>query len=227
VGLAAEVQGSQQGETAAFNYVRMEQTLTMLALSDKSPLNWVPGGPSDCVDMEVDEERLSEVGYPCLFGRRDLAEYKWEAVRQPVLASPGDYEPIDYTPKDGERLFDLFRDSGLQVMVKMVSIELTPDKPESPVSRWHVEGQMNEHICATTLYYLDSENTTSSNISFDISISPDLTNNDEWDWEEDEYHWMNTNYGTFYLQDEPNWDTQKYGSVETREGRLLSFPNVL
>jgi hypothetical protein len=226
VGLAAEVQGSQQGETGAFDYVHIGQTLTMLALSDKSPLNWVPSDPSDCVDMEVDEETLLDVGYGGFFGQ-DLAEYKWRAVRQPVLASPGDYEPIDYTPKAGERLFDLFRDLGFQVMVKMVSIELTPDKPESAVSRWHVEGQMNEHICATTLYYLNSENTTSSNISFDIMISPDLTSNDEWDWEEDEYHWMNTNYGTFFLRDEPNWDTQKYGSVKTREGRLLSFPNVL
>jgi hypothetical protein len=150
---------------------------------------------------------------------------KWMDLRRPVLSSPGDYKPIDYTPKADQRLIDLFRDSGLQVIVKMASIELTPDKPEFPAGGWHVEGQMNEHICATALYYLESENITSSNLSFRMMTAPDLNEDDEWNPGQDSFRWMNFNYGTSFRGNEPC--LQNYGSVETREGRLLSFPNIL
>jgi hypothetical protein len=61
------------------------------------------------------------------------------------------FQEVDYTPEAGTRFVDRFRESGLQIIVKMASIELTPEKPRFPVGSWHVEGQMNEHICATAL----------------------------------------------------------------------------
>jgi Protein of unknown function (DUF4246) len=41
--------------------------------------------------------------------------------------------------------------TGLQVIVKLATIELTPEKPSYDGGTWHVEGQLNEHICATAL----------------------------------------------------------------------------
>lgn len=64
------------------------------------------------------------------------------------------------------RIQDDFRDEGLQVIVKLSSIELTPEKPEYEGGNYHIEGMLNEHIAATALYYYDVENVTESRISF-------------------------------------------------------------
>ena len=83
---------------------------------------------------------------------------------------------------------------------------------------------MNERICATALYYLDSENITSSNLSFRMQTSAYM--NDEYEIGQDAYHWMEQVYGT-NLGGGNSPCLQNYGSVETLEGRLLAFPNVL
>ena len=83
---------------------------------------------------------------------------------------------------------------------------------------------MNERICATALYYLDSENVTSSDLSFRMQTSAYL--NDDWQVGQDAYHWMEQVYGTG-LGGSSAPCLQNYGSVETKEGRMLVFPNVL
>lgn len=91
-----------------------------------------------------------------------------------------------------------------------------------------VEGQMNERICATALYYLDSENVTPSHLSFRMQTSSyqdelqDIAG-------QDQYSWLEHVYGTALG---PSGGVasaclQPYGSVETKQGRLLAFPNVL
>lgn len=83
---------------------------------------------------------------------------------------------------------------------------------------------MNESICATALYYLDSENISASNLSFRMQTSAYM--NDEINVGQDAYHWMEQIYGTgLGCGNSPC--LQNYGSVETRQGRLLAFPNVL
>jgi hypothetical protein len=85
---------------------------------------------------------------------------------------------------------------------------------------------MNEHIVATALYYLDSENVTPSYLSFRM-----MTSYDQSDLQErvgqDEYSVYERIYGTKFSLYNDSWTVQPYGSVETREGRLLAFPNVL
>jgi hypothetical protein len=81
---------------------------------------------------------------------------------------------------------------------------------------------MNEHICATALYYLDSENVSATNLSFRMQTSAYL--NEDIHVGQDSYHWLEQIYGTG-LSDSSC--LQNYGSVETRQGRLLAFPNVL
>ncbi|PGH14080.1 hypothetical protein AJ80_06084 [Polytolypa hystricis UAMH7299] len=157
--------------------------------------------------------------------RGDYDEMKWMHIREPLLPEPDDVTKVDYLCK--ESLRETFKATGLQIIVKMATIELTPEKPEFPVGGWHVEGQMNERICATALYYLDSENVTPSHLSFRMQTSSyqddlqDITG-------QDAYNWLERVYGTALgpAFDVTNACLQSYGSVETQQGRLLAFPNT-
>ncbi|KAI0858284.1 hypothetical protein F4860DRAFT_517014 [Xylaria cubensis] len=165
-------------------------------------------GSQDSHDCDSDEEEMKE---------------KWRKVRRPVLPEPNSFEEIDYSPRS--KLLENFCLRGLQIIVKMVSIELTPDKPNYPAGSWRVEGQMNEHICATALYYLDSENVTTSHLDFRMLSDPDLIiQKAEFLGNEDQLEWLERVHGTelYYY----NARVQNYGSVETPEGRFLAFPNV-
>ncbi|KAH8901099.1 hypothetical protein GQ53DRAFT_592931, partial [Thozetella sp. PMI_491] len=62
-----------------------------------------------------------------------------------------------------------FGDKGLQVVVRMTSIELTPERP---IGDWYIDGMLNEHIVATTLVCLSSENV--SPYSLLLQVEADL-----------------------------------------------------
>jgi hypothetical protein len=109
----------------------------------------------------------------------------------------------------------------------MASIELTPEKPNFPLGGWHIEGQMNEGICATALYYLDSENIMDDSISFRMQTFRDGAEKDKYRVAQDCYHWMEKIYGTRFGCGTGSPCLQNYGSIQTRQGRLLAFPNVL
>jgi hypothetical protein len=194
--------------------------------SDDCVENWIPDDPDECADAEVTDEQLEELGYDPEYGEEEeLNEYKWKIVRRPRLPEPS-WEDVTYAPRDGSRLHERFQESGLQIIVKMASIELTPEKPEFPVGGWHVEGQMNEHICATALYYLDSENITDNHLSFRMQTSAYLSDEAGYQVGQDSYHWMESVFGTgLGVGSAPC--LQNYGTVVTRQGRLLAFPNVL
>lgn len=61
---------------------------------------------------------------------------KWRSVREPIFPEPDDTTKVDYLAT--ESLRETFKASGLQVIVKMATIELTPEKPEFPTGGWHV-----------------------------------------------------------------------------------------
>lgn len=99
-------------------------------------------------------------------------EYReWKEANR-ILIQP---EPRGFVPhthlkgRPGARKINLrkdFRNSGLQVIFKLANIHLTPEKPDYDGGSWHIEGALNEHICATALYYYDCENVTDSYLSF-------------------------------------------------------------
>ncbi|KFY99960.1 hypothetical protein V500_01229 [Pseudogymnoascus sp. VKM F-4518 (FW-2643)] len=172
---------------------------------------------------ETDMEKPEEFKYD--EEADDVQELKWKNTRDPVFPEPDNDAEVDYLCRESIR--QKFKDSGLQVIVKMATIELTPEKPDFPMGGWHVEGQMNEHICATALFYLDSENVTPSHLSFRMQ-----TTNDQEELQDiagqDQYSWLERVYGTQFSQssDGSSVCLQHYGSTETRQGRLLAFPNV-
>ena len=190
----------------------------------------------DGVVSDAKAERLSEEEKIA----RRIQKIKWRDIRDPILPEPTDFMPITY--KITEALSKNFKKTGLQVIVKMASIELTPEKPVFPAGGWHVssffrytlrhgadciqvEGQMNEHIVATALYYLDSENVTPSQLSFRMATSPDQEDLQS-RVGQDLYRVYEHIYGT-RLGFNNSETVQNYGSVHTPEGRLLAFPNVL
>ncbi|KAF2442510.1 hypothetical protein P171DRAFT_364692 [Karstenula rhodostoma CBS 690.94] len=114
-----------------------------------------------------------------------------------------------------------FADHGLQVIVKLANIHLTPEKPSYEGGAWHIEGQLNEHICASALYYYDNDNTTDSYLAFREATSS------EWLGEKPYEQGDHRHFELLYGIDSDGPAVQELGSVLTREGRLLTFPNVL
>ncbi|KAF2143968.1 uncharacterized protein K452DRAFT_267025 [Aplosporella prunicola CBS 121167] len=174
--------------------------------------------PQDHVNLEQEpepestEERLQRIQ------EEQIAEYdRIQRSRRLVLPQPQDYEPRDKPP-----FFNLrqkFIEKGLQVIVKLANIHLTPEKPKYEGGSWHVEEMLNEHICATALYYYDCENVTDSYLSFRQKID---TSDEDGLAEQNDYEGVEIMFDI--KQDEPG--IQDVGSIKTQEGRMLAFPNV-
>ncbi|KAI9795316.1 MAG: hypothetical protein M1833_007228 [Piccolia ochrophora] len=170
----------------------------------------------------------------------DTMEREWNVKnRQPIHPEPGDFGPTDVRtikaaskdPLCNEMIdmatqkvregaeFDLQRShpEGLQVIVKLASIHLTPDKAEYEGGTWHVEGQCNEHICASAIYYYDCDNITESRLSFRKQVTEEGILN----YEQDDHQGPEAIYGI----ENGESAVQVFGDVLTKEGRLVTFPN--
>lgn len=188
--------------------------------SDEDRENWIPSDPQEYAHVEVDWEKEKTLEYDPEWD--DETELKWELFRKPRIPRVPFEDNVAYNPPEHLKLSTKFKETGLQIICKLASIELTPEKPNFPAGGWHVEGQMNEHIAATALYYLDSENVTDSCLSF--RMQTDDESRIELQQGQDQWHWLEHIYGTDLGDSAPC--LQNYGSVETRQGRLLAFPNV-
>ncbi|TFK36202.1 hypothetical protein BDQ12DRAFT_725247 [Crucibulum laeve] len=184
-------------------------TLTPL----ESPQMVIPRIPYKEVKYELDPEKGAELEEPNDYRLYWLWDEEFENIRRAVQPEPGVFcEPplatltsqyyVEGTDElDPQYSDDLRRDygeRGLQIIVKLANIHLTPEKPEYEGGTWHVGGQLNEHICSTALYYYDNENITASSLAFRRIFG--------------------------CLSDGPA--VQEIGSIDTREGRLITFPNI-
>jgi hypothetical protein len=150
-------------------------------------------------------------------------------------------------------LQDTFRKQGLQVIVKIDGIELTPEKPTYSGGSWQLDGQMNEHIVAVAMYSYDVQNVTETRISFrqETPIYERFyryatqrfakEKYDYWHQPAHRYHKDATEIAaiaeilgfreedlrkeTMPVQDIPPF--QNIGSVATPQGRLITFPNTM
>ncbi|MGW6520553.1 DUF4246 domain-containing protein [Streptomyces sp. NPDC054962] len=143
----------------------------------------------------------------------EAAEDDWWENRRPVIPDAPAFAP-PVLPDESARV-DL-RGRRLQVIVKLATIHLTPDKPEYSGGSWHVEGMMNERIVSTCIYYWDSENITESRLSFRAAL-------DDPHYEQNDDNGLREVYG---LEDEDALN-QLLGSASTPAGRCLAFPNIL
>ncbi|KAF7181503.1 hypothetical protein CNMCM7691_000721 [Aspergillus felis] len=151
---------------------------------------------------------------------------EWQK-RQPIRRpEPGEFAPRVIEAEGQVNLREHFAQNPLQVIVKLANIELTPEKPEYNGGSWHVEGQLNEHICASAIYYYDSENITDSRLAFRQRADTEAVSYVS--YEQSRHEFLQEIFG---LDPEAAWNegnvTQVLGSVDTRQGRLLTFPNSL
>ncbi|PPQ85699.1 hypothetical protein CVT26_005855, partial [Gymnopilus dilepis] len=186
--------------------------------------------PYESVKYDPDPEDLSDSEGPQQLPGEDEDAY-WErreewiqAMREAnlVMPEPGEFTPLEEPPKFGLREVYGGRGRGLQVIVKLANIELTPEKPRYERGSWHVEGQMNEHIVASALYYYSNENITPSHLSFRAQLDQEAATVDI-SYPQSEHGWLSTIFGC----EQGESAVQELGSVETREGRLVSFTNIL
>ncbi|RAK95595.1 DUF4246 domain-containing protein [Aspergillus ibericus CBS 121593] len=154
-------------------------------------------------------------------------ENYWEWCRANRIVIPTEPGPFcsrqQWEERADHRRVDLqkqFAESGLQVIFKLANIHLTPEQPQYDGGSWHIEGAMNEHIVATALYYYDEHNITPSHLAFRQSLDNDEISMSVGQYEYDamELFLGIENYGSAI---------QNLGSVLTRPGRLLAFPNTL
>ncbi|WP_405764157.1 DUF4246 domain-containing protein [Streptomyces sp. NBC_00080] len=143
----------------------------------------------------------------------EAAQDDWWENRRPVIPDAPAFAPPELP--DASARVDL-RGRRLQVIVKLATIHLTPDKPEYAGGSWHVEGMMNERIVSTCIYYWDSENITESRLSFRAAL-------DDPHYEQNDDNGLREVYG---LEDEDALN-QLLGSASTPAGRCLAFPNIL
>ena len=194
-----------------------------------------PRTPED-YDSDYDEHFEANVPEPGDFAPRkrvpksffenNSTSYRLLDIEDPLRDSsliPGDDTlasgQVAYEAAAAE-LHATFRAKGLQVIVKLANIHLTPDNPIYKGGSWHVEGLANEHIIASALYYYNSDNISPSYLGFREGVDRDELN----DYEQNRFNPILEMYGI--LED---WGdaVQVLGKVLTREGRLLTFPNVL
>ena len=103
---------------------------------------------------------------------------------------------------------------------QLANIHLTPEEPNYPGGSWHVEGTLNESICATALYYYESDNISESLLAFRTQLSE--YGQVELPYPQSESRAVDEVYG---FGDEMPYQ-QELGTVVTKQGRLLAFPNV-
>ncbi|RLL98833.1 hypothetical protein CFD26_106850 [Aspergillus turcosus] len=148
--------------------------------------------------------------------------------RQPIkLPEPGSFVPHTVDAGSQVNLCQKFAERGLQVIVKLAKIELTPEKPEYEGGSWHIEGQLNEHICATAIYYYDSENIKESTLSFRQRANRNEVADISYERFQHGFLHQVFGFGPDVDGSYASNVTQLLGSVETRQGRLLTFPNTL
>ncbi|MFI8961878.1 DUF4246 domain-containing protein [Streptomyces sp. NPDC053493] len=143
----------------------------------------------------------------------EVAQDDWWENRRPVVPDAPDFTAPELP--DASARVDL-RGRRLQVVVKLATVHLTPEKPEYAGGTWHVEGMLNERIVSTGIYYWDSENITESRLSFRAAL-------DDPDYEQNDDDGVREVYG---LENEDALN-QVLGSASTPAGRCLAFPNIL
>ncbi|KAJ5557344.1 hypothetical protein N7494_001259 [Penicillium frequentans] len=190
--------------------------------------------------IELKYRRLNTFTYPgagISYSYEDWKDGKtWKPIIEKTKSRDEVYHdiPVPNVSLSGDHAYqniclqEEFRSKGLQVIVRVSSIELTPENPFYPGdSDFHVDGLLNEHIVATSRYYYDVDN-LESRISF--QQENDLY---EWDYtpELDAIHKIFNipycfEYREFHDLPYPQ-KIQNLGSLEVKQGRFLAWPNTL
>ncbi|WOO78955.1 uncharacterized protein LOC62_02G002492 [Vanrija pseudolonga] len=125
---------------------------------------------------------------------------------------------------------DAFHDEHMQVVVKVSNIYLTPENPSYAGEEWQIDGTLNEMVYATAVYYYDDENIADdSHLEFRTTVDKEMYGHNDGGYtsKNDLYYNFEEVYGIAdaSASDEPK--VFEMGSVATREGRIIVYPNVM
>ncbi|KAJ3550096.1 hypothetical protein NMY22_g630 [Coprinellus aureogranulatus] len=161
-------------------------------------------------DAEHPEPEEREGEPVSVYDDRLDAWYDWcERTRQVVLPEP----PEEFVPLEQPEPFSLKAALGnkpMQVIVKLANIELTPEKPDYKGGTWHVEGKMVSVVLEPCDFKLPADGRLLKNEAICASAI---------------YYYSSENISTSSLSF--SYQCKEPGSVETREGRLITFPNLM
>ncbi|KAF7554625.1 hypothetical protein G7Z17_g2757 [Cylindrodendrum hubeiense] len=165
---------------------------------------------------------LDDDGYPD--SEQERLDYQWFKETHPMNLpdpKPDLNDLVKFDEKDVKTSGFFAGASRIQVIVKLANIHLTPDKPHYDGGSWHIEGQLNEHICSTALYYYDCDNITDCRLDFRTQADEEkLRSNLSYDQGDHD-----SIYATFGIRNDTN-QLQDIGGVLTRPNRMLFFPNI-
>ncbi|KAJ5390862.1 uncharacterized protein N7496_001930 [Penicillium cataractarum] len=113
-----------------------------------------------------------------------------------------------------------YKDRGLQVITRILGVDLSPEDPYYQ-SDWHVEGQMNEHICAAAFLVFDNENMEEPVMEFRNIVETGSLG--EVDHEANDFVWLKQVFGL--ANGEPA--VQRPGSIKCKVGRSVIFPSTV
>ncbi|KAJ9385537.1 hypothetical protein DTO063F5_4130 [Paecilomyces variotii] len=150
----------------------------------------------------------------------DVGEFRPWAVPKFMIEHLPEDQPNPLRIEEPVRLKEEYGERGLQVFVRVMKIELSPERPEYS-SEFHVEGQMNERICASALYYYDSENVQGGRMTF--RQATDTGSISEIKYEPGDSVWLKQVFGL----DNGAPLVQEVGSLSTKVGRVISYPSTL
>lgn len=135
----------------------LENVLTDLRHPRPLRIEVNPYGWYDSEPEHPNKSDYSDDAYEAAVRAWEQAQDQWWEDRRPVVPDAPAFTPPELPDASGR--VDL-RGRRLQVIVKLATIHLTPDKPEYHGGSWHVEGMVNERIVSTGIYYWDSETRT-------------------------------------------------------------------
>ncbi|CAP99467.1 hypothetical protein EN45_006330 [Penicillium chrysogenum] len=122
-----------------------------------------------------------------------------------------------------ERSVDInkdYKDRGLQVITRILGVDLTPDNPTFETD-WHVEGTMNEHICAAAFIPYAHENVSSPDMIFRNMVETQPLAEVEHD--PNDFIWLQQVFGL--VNGEPA--IQYPGSTRANVGRVVMYPSTI
>ncbi|PHH80919.1 hypothetical protein CDD80_5839 [Ophiocordyceps camponoti-rufipedis] len=145
-----------------------------------------------------------------------IDEYKRKSRFTPFSLKPDDFKTSGF--------FNLA--PRIQVVAQLTTINLTPENPNYEGGKWHVEGHLADHVCATALFFFDDDNVNDSAVGFRVPCTRDYTKGEMPDKNEKGGHWCMTRVFALETDAIMKSELQDLGSTLVRQGRAVFFPNL-
>ncbi|KAJ5793180.1 uncharacterized protein N7503_009158 [Penicillium pulvis] len=150
----------------------------------------------------------------------DVDQFVPWAVPQCMMSELAEDLPSPVRIEQSVNLNKDYKDRGLQVITRMMSVDVWPESPYYE-TEWHVEGQMNEHICAAAFLFLEYENMEEASMEFRNIVDTDMLSEVEHD--PGDFIWLKQIFGL--ENGEPA--VQSSGSIRCPVGRVIIFPSTV